>query len=142
MTSKPARTNSMTSGRPTYPRPTTPTTAERRSIFASSASCMDGRSAAIEPAHPGDHLVQLRPGELGEHRQRQHFGGRTLRFRTLPLLVAQVREARLEMEGQRIVDRRADALLLQVRLEGIPTLRAQRVLIVDRLVRRIDVRCL
>src|SRR5215831_18568781 len=114
-------------------------TAERSSIRRSRSDFMEV-SPAIECPHVVDDLVELVGCELWIDGQRQHFRRRTLRLGVAPGLVAEVREAWLEVQRQRIVDRCADALRLEIILKLVPARDADRVLVEDRLVRRIDER--
>ena len=58
----------------------------------------------------------------------------------LPGAIAQMGEARLQVQGERIVDRVTDAARLEVRLQIVAPRHANRVLVEDRLVGRIDSR--
>ena len=63
------------------------------------------------------HVLELCLRQLGIDRQREHLARRLLGHREPAGLVAQVREARLEMQGHRIIDRAADPLRLEMRLK-------------------------
>src|SRR5207302_1468792 len=76
-------------------------------------------------------------GQLREHRKREHFPGGPLRLGQAAGLVAQMREAVLQVERQRIIDRAPDALALEVRLQLVATLDAHGVLVIDVLVPRV-----
>src|SRR5690606_12022944 len=78
-----------------------------------------GVSAAVECAHDAHDFVFLCLRQLRVHRQRQYFVRCTFGFGTLPLLVAEVCKALLEMQRERIVYGRPDAMPRQVRLELI-----------------------
>ncbi len=80
----------------------------------------------------------MRGGQFGIDRQREHFARGPLRLRARAGLIPEVREAGLEMQRQRVVHRRADAARLEVRLQLVAPLAAQRVLVEDRLVGRVD----
>src|ERR1051325_6291890 len=114
-------------------------TADRSSIRRKSSSFIDGLSA-IECSHALDDFVQLALCQLGIDRQRKHLVRGALRFRTRTLLVAEVGETRLEGERQWIVDRRADAALLEETLKFVTAIGANRVLIEDRFIRALDER--
>src|SRR5215471_20694093 len=105
-------------------------TAERSSRRRSRRDFME-MSPAIECPHVMDDLVDLVGGELWIDGQRQHFGRRTLRLGAAPGLVAEVGEARLQVQRQRIVDRRADALRLEIILKLVPARDADGVLVED-----------
>src|SRR3954468_4115347 len=100
---------------PTYPVPMTV-------MFMQWARMQEGRrrrSCAEVRVHRGHDLVELRSRQLGIDRQRQHFLRGTLALRALPLLVAEVGEARLEMERKRVVDGAAHASRLERGLEQV-----------------------
>src|SRR5689334_13719305 len=103
----------------------TPTTAER-SLIRSSNRCFTLDSAAIERSDGIDHLVQLRAGELGIDGQRQDLLCRFLRLGALPFPVAEIREARLQVERKRIVDRRTDTAFLEKCLQLVAAFDANR----------------
>ncbi len=67
----------------------------------------------------------------GIDRERDHFLGRRLGNGQAPSLVSQVRKARLQVQRQRVIDRVADTLRFQVRLQLIATRDPQGVLVVD-----------
>src|SRR3954463_4679525 len=110
-----------------------PTTAERSAILERSCSFIEddtdvriGRagwiagegvgSAAVERPDRLHDLVPLRRRELGIDREGDHLAGGALGLRTAALLVAEIGEARLQVEGQRVVDSIPDATPLEVRL--------------------------
>ena len=72
-----------------------------------------GRSprSCVERENRVDDCVLLLPGHLRIDRERDHFPGRCLGDRQAAALVAQMREAGLQVQGQRVVDRAADARL-------------------------------
>src|SRR4029078_2450870 len=139
MTRNPAFANSTARGRPTYPSPITPTTAER-SLIRSSNRCFVDESAAIERSDGIDDLVELRVSQLRGDGERQHLLRRLLGFGALPFFVPEVSETRLKMQRKRIVNRRADAAFLEECLQLVAALDANRILIEDRFVRRFDIR--
>src|ERR1700761_2735396 len=98
----------------------TPMTA-LRSWIRSSSCCFIGL-AAIKSSDRRDDLVELVLCELWVDRQGQHFVRSALRFRTCTLLVAEVGEAGLQVQRQRVVDRCTDSGAFQVGLEGIALL--------------------
>src|SRR5215216_1506995 len=104
-----------------------PTTADLSWMRESNCSFMRARRVGglwpgsrptVELADTRDDFVELRVRQLRVDRQREDFAGGTLRFGRRALLVPQVREAWLQVEGQRVVDGRSDAVRLQVRLQG------------------------
>src|SRR6478672_5783850 len=139
MTWNPAFANSTARGRPTYPSPITPTTAER-SLIRSSNRCFVDESAAMERSDGIDDLVELRVSQLRVDGKRQHLLRRLLGFGALPFFVAEVGETRLEVQRKRIVDRRTDAALFEECLQLVTPLDANGVLVEDRFVRRFDIR--
>src|SRR5688572_30812012 len=74
-------------------------------------------SFAEEGAHRRDDFVALRRREFGEHRQRDDLARGLLGHRTAPFAIPEVGEAGLLVEGQRVVDRVADAARREMRLE-------------------------
>jgi hypothetical protein len=68
---------------------------EIRWSFIDGESTMAYASASKEGSYCPDHFIELRSGKLGKHRQRQHFERRTFRLGALPVLVPEIREARL-----------------------------------------------
>src|SRR5439155_20250819 len=103
---------------PTYPRPTTPTVAARSWMRFSTSSFIGSftRLSAIEGSDAAHDFIQLRVRELGIDRQRKDFARGALRLGISAGLVAEMCEARLEVQWQGVVDRAADALLLEARL--------------------------
>src|SRR5580765_452588 len=101
---------------------------------------MPRRSASVERAHRSDDFIELALGQLREDWQRYHLCRRSLGLWTAPRLVAQVRETRLKMERERVVDRIADTSFLQEGLQIVAAGNAERVLIEDRNVTRFHVR--
>src|SRR3954468_24763198 len=89
-----------------------------------------------ERLHAGHHFLQLLAGELREDRQREDLPGGALALGELTGLVAQIGEAGLQVERERVVDRRADAALLEEGLERVPPAARdpERVLVEDGLV--------
>src|SRR5690348_15614596 len=77
-------------------------------------------SPSEEGAHPRNDLVELGVTQFGEDRQGEDLARGPLALGALPRAVAQVGEARLEVERQRIVDRGADATRLEERLQLVP----------------------
>src|SRR5678816_71960 len=126
MTRNPAFANSTARGRPTYPSPITPTTAER-SLIRSSNRCFVDESAAIERSDGIDDLVELRVSQLRVDGERQHLLRRLLGFGALPFFVPEVSETRLKMQRKRIVNRRADAAFLEECLQLVAALDANRI---------------
>src|SRR6185369_6931173 len=126
MTALPVSARHPPTTRPTYPEPTTVMFTLLRE------ECLDARHD----------FVELLTRQLREDRQRQHFLRGALTLGKLTFLVAEVREAGLEVQRERIVDRRADATFLEERLQRVALAagNAQRVLVEDRLVFRRDVR--
>src|SRR5689334_15344089 len=114
MTRNPARANSRASGSPTYPRPTTPSVADRDSSLRRSWSFMVVSPFAIKISYRIDHFIALRSRKLGKNRKRDHFPGGLLTHGERAFLVAEVFEARLEVKRQRIVHRISDSLLFKV----------------------------
>src|SRR4029079_7674789 len=88
----------------------------------------------IKCSHVFDYLVELSVRQLRVDRQRENFTGRALGLRTASSFVTEVREAGLQVERQRIIDRAADPLLLEETLKLVTPRNAQRVLIENRLV--------
>src|ERR1041385_6502685 len=76
--------------------------------------------------------------QLREPRERQHVPAGPLRLGQAAGFVAQMREAVLEVERHRIIDRAADALGLQVRLQLVAALDPDGGLVVDVLGRRVQ----
>src|SRR5678816_74718 len=93
---------------------------------------MPRRSASVKRAHRSDDFIELALGQLREDRQRYHLCRRTLGLGTAPRLVTEVREARLKVERERIVNRSADTPFLQKGLQIVAAGNAERVLIEDR----------
>src|SRR5687767_9675440 len=121
--------------------PITPTRAVRFSIFWRRRSFVDIRILSLVKVTDGaDHFVLLCARELGKDGYRDHFASGSFGFRQRSFLVSEIREARLEVQRQRIVDRVANLLRAQMRLELVAPLDAQRVLVEDRNVIRIDER--
>src|SRR3954462_10217959 len=86
-------------------------------------------SPSEEGAHPRNDLAELRVTQLGEDLQGEHLGRGALALRALALAVAQVGEARLEVQRERVVDRGADPARLEERLQLVPAGHANRVLV-------------
>src|SRR5437773_12205221 len=103
-----------------------PTRAVRRSILSSSRSFI-AISSCVKVANCTHHFVELRPGQLREHRERDDFPRRALGLRERPFLVSEVREARLEMERKRVIHGAADLPGAQVLLQLVAALGANRV---------------
>jgi hypothetical protein len=101
---------------------------------------MSYAAASKEGSHCLDHFVELRRGEFGKNGQRQHFERRAFGLGTLPLQVPEIREARLQVQRERIVDRAADTAILEMRLQRLALRHPDRVLVVDRGVGGIDKR--
>src|SRR5688572_9362748 len=101
------------------------------------ASRWSGGSLAEEGAYARDDLVELRAREFREDGERHHLVRGLLGLRAGPFLVAEIREAGLQVERQRIVDRVPDPLRLQMVLERVALGHPDGVLIEDRLVRGI-----
>src|SRR5438045_1867363 len=112
-------------------------TADRSSIRRRSSFFIDGLSA-IECSHAFGDLVQLALRQLRIDRQRKHLVRGALRFRTCALLVAEVGETGLQVELQRVVDRRSDSALLEETLKFVAAISPNRVLIEDRFIRALD----
>src|SRR4051794_5936024 len=93
----PAWASSMASGSPTYPRPTIPNRTSRRSALSINSCAMLIRSSRVELQHGLDHGVLLRRGQLGKHRERDHFRGGGFGHRDAAALVSQGSEAGLEV---------------------------------------------
>src|SRR6266540_4518381 len=101
ITRKPALPNSSASGRPTYPRPTTPMHACLFASFASNRSFMLpppspstrsiplALSVPIKLLHCVHDLVELRISQLGIDRERDHFPGRALALREVTFAITQ-----------------------------------------------------
>src|SRR5829696_2005064 len=92
--------------------------------------------AAEEGAHRRDDFIELRLRQLGKDRQREHLGRGLLALRALTLAVAEVGEAGLKVQRQRVVDGGPDAALLEERLQCVAARYANGVLVEDRLVLR------
>src|SRR5579859_7246670 len=85
---------------------------------STSAAARDRRTESADGSalpHPGrrvvghdtlNDLVNLSPVEFGEHRQRQNFVGRPLRFRKVTGVVAEIAIRRLKVDRDRIMDSR------------------------------------
>src|SRR5687768_752748 len=103
----------------------TPTTAERSFRRERSWSFMGGKdgdmnprketrvaasapSSAVEAADGVDNLVLLTPCQLGIDGKRQHLGRCPFGLGARPRLIPQIDEAGLEVQRQRVVDRRPD----------------------------------
>src|SRR3954469_10717735 len=108
-----------------------------RSSIRSSKRSFIGRSP-VESADGIDDFVELAAVEFREDGQRQNFLRRALGFGTAAFAVSEVREARLEMQRQWIVNRRANLLALQICLQVIAPVGANSILVEDRLVLGID----
>src|SRR6185295_15672779 len=72
-----------------------------------------------EPADRGHHGLLLGGGQLAVNRNREAFIRRALGVRKFAAAIAEVREARLQVKGHRVVDLVADALLVEVPLERV-----------------------
>src|SRR5690606_33931003 len=74
--------------------------------------------------------------QLGEDRKRQYLAARLLGLWKLPFAVTEIGEALLQVEGERVVDRRAHATFAQVGDKRVtPSVEhADRVLVVNRFV--------
>src|SRR5215212_2661889 len=83
-----------------------------------------GGSTAEARPHGADDLVELRARQLRIDGEREHFVRGALRLGAAARLVVQVREAGLKVQRERVVDRRADAALLEMRLQLVATWRA------------------
>src|SRR3954463_14956985 len=100
-----------------------PNSASRRLAFSISASAMGVARAlllvtsGIKLQHGLDHRVLLLAAELGLDGQRDHPLGGRLAGRKRAAPVAQVGEAGLQMQRERIVPRVADAPALERRLQ-------------------------
>src|SRR5687768_11556858 len=106
-----------------------PTWALRRSIFWRRRSFVDIRSLPlIKVPDGGDHFVLLCSRQFGKHGNGENFLGRPLRLWQRTFLVSEVGETRLQVQRQRIVNVVADLPGIEVFLQLVPTLRAQRVL--------------
>src|SRR5512141_2346848 len=93
---------------------------------------------AIELSHRLDDFVELARRQLGVNGKRNHFFRRFLALRKRSLGISEILEARLEMERERIVNRIAYSLLLQLFLKFVTSRDPKGVLIVDRYVHAID----
>ena len=80
-----------------------------------------------------DHIFYLLAGQLGKNRQRQRFLRGFFRFRIIALFAAEKLEAVLKMQAQRIVNRRADAVLSRCSFKASLLFRADDKLIIDML---------
>src|ERR1039458_7648692 len=83
--------------------------------------CLDG---------PAD-LLDIFRWKLGVDRHGQRLSRNLFAQRQVTGTIAQVRKARLQVQGQRIVDLGSDAVLLQIRLQGVPLPAADGELVVD-----------
>src|SRR5579862_742952 len=111
-----------------------PTLALRFSIRSRICCFISGSGAAIECTNSAHDLVELTSFQFGIDRERNDLFGGTFGMRTRPLLIAEIREARLKVKRQRIVDRAADLLVREESSQVVPTLHPQGVLIEDRFV--------
>src|SRR5205085_4589778 len=71
-------------------------------------------SGEEEAAERLDDVLLLLGRQLGEHRERERLAGGALGLREVACLVAQVGEAGLQVERDRVVDLRPDAVLSEV----------------------------
>src|SRR3954464_10117839 len=96
---------------------------------------MSLREEGVEAA--GD-FVELCARQFRKDGERKHFARGALTLGALTLAIPKVREARLQMERQRVVDGRPDSPVLEEGLQRITTSvrHANGVLIEDRLVFR------
>src|SRR5207247_3044850 len=90
-----------------------------------------GADSPVESTDGLDHAVELPARQLRVHGERQHLAGRPLRRRQATRPVAQMAEAGLQVQRDGIIDRAPDALALEARLQLVPALDAQRVLVID-----------
>src|SRR5437773_11056021 len=92
-----------------------------------------------ELADRGHYDVLLRGGQLPINRDREALAGRPFGVRKIAAAMAEIREARLQMERHGIVDLGPDAETVQVPLERIALRRADDELVVDvTAIRRLD----
>src|SRR5665647_591682 len=76
-------------------------------------------SVAIELFHRFDDFVELRLLKLRVNRQRDHLVCRLLALRERTFGISEICEARLQVQRERIVDRVADSLALQMLLKRV-----------------------
>src|SRR5260370_30916993 len=98
------------------------------------------RSSPVESTDRLDDVVELGVLELGIDREREHFAAGALRYREAARRIAQVAEAVLQMERDRVVHGAPDPGALQVRLQLVAPLRPHRVLMKNVLVGASDPR--
>src|SRR6185436_4866980 len=90
-----------------------------------------GNSLTNEFRHRIHNRLLLLDGQLAVDRNREAFGGRALRIRERACAVPEVRETRLLVKRQWIVDFVADALLIQMALQPIAIGRSDDELVID-----------
>src|SRR5579872_4158659 len=90
--------------------------------------------SAIESSNGVDDFIELRSRQLGIDRQGQDFLRGAFRLGAASFLVPDVREARLQVQREGIVDRVADAACLEGGLQIVAAVGPDGVLIEDRLV--------